>query len=407
MHLQDLTNITSQNKDFVWIDSANQKGPSFLAWEQKDRKVFESLEDAQGFTDFLKSFSGRPQNGIWVFYLSYECFGFNPTLKIKPQFTPKHPLAEFRFYKNVEEVQHSPTNNSSQNFEFKNFQCGLSKKAYQNQFQTCLKKIHSGEFFEINLTLPFEAHFEGNPQDLYLQLRHKTKAPMMAWLNWDDLTIMSASPERFFKTDFNTIDCFPIKGTRKRGVDVKSDQELIEDLSQNSKEKAELLMVTDMIRHDLGQLCIKQGVSVPDLRFVESFPYYHHAISHIQGQLQKGLNFYDLFKALFPGSSITGAPKIQVMKTIQALEQRARGIYTGAIGYIDTTGQIDCNIPIRTLTLKNNKVEFAAGGGLVADSDYEKEWEECFIKASALIDFSTDYQSVDDCLQFHNLIHTP
>lgn len=407
MQLKDLTNITSQNKDFVWFDSANGSGRSLLAYNCDEKLTFNDLNETQRFLEFLNGFKGGGQSGVWAFYLSYEASHYNPQIPMSFENKKDMPLAEFRFYKNVISTPLTESNHHSNEFTIKNLKCNISKLDYKKQFESCLDKIKSGEFFEINLTLPFTADFKGSVLDFYLKLRSDTKAPMMSWFCWEDLQILSASPERFFKTDFKTIDCYPIKGTRKRGIDALSDQNYIQDLEQNTKEKAELLMVTDMIRNDLGRLCQKQGVSVPTLRRCESFPYYHHAISHIHGQLQPGLSFKDLFIALFPGSSITGAPKIQVMKNILALENRARGIYTGALGFIDHNGVLDCNIPIRTLTLKNNKLEFAAGGGLVADSEYEKEWEECFLKASGLIESSLDYDSVDDCLQFHNLIHTP
>jgi para-aminobenzoate synthetase component 1 len=209
---------------------------------------------------------------------------------------------------------------------------------------------------------------------------------MMAFLRHDDEAILSASPECFFRLEDMRLTTFPIKGTVKRGTTPWDDAQNTAALIADAKSRAELLMVTDMLRNDLGRVCRMGTVRVKDLARVETFSHYHHLISEITGELVPGTTFAAVFAALFPGGSITGAPKTKVMEEIARLENRYRGVYTGAIGLIGDHGFVEFNIPIRTLTVRGDKLTFATGGGIVVDSTAAAEYEECLIKAAGILE---------------------
>ena len=161
---------------------------------------------------------------------------------------------------------------------------------------------------------------------------------------------------------------------------------MIAALTDSAKDKAELLMVTDMIRNDIGRICKTGSIAVPVIFAAHTFSHYHHLISTVTGELKPDTNFYDVFKAIFPCGSITGAPKIKVIESIDKLENQARGVYTGALGLISNNGYVDFSVPIRTLTIHNNQISFGVGGGIVADSQCDSEYDECLLKAKGLLE---------------------
>jgi len=234
--------------------------------------------------------------------------------------------------------------------------------------------------------MEFQGEFSGSHINLYHKLRKITQAPMMSYMDFPELKILSASPERFFKIKDHNIHCYPVKGTIKRGDTQKQDETNKIKLLKSDKDQAELLMVTDMLRNDLGRFCQTGSVKVEELVHVHTFSHYHHLISEIEGKLDEDYRFSDVFRGLFPGGSITGAPKIKVMEHIDKLENRARGVYTGAIGYMSNNGIIDFNIPIRTMTIQDEQLSFATGGGIVADSECEAEYDECMVKAAGIVE---------------------
>ena len=223
------------------------------------------------------------------------------------------------------------------------------------------------------------------PEMLYQSLRGVNPAPFAGYLNFGQIKVLSSSPERFLKVKGREVQTRPIKGTRPRGDTEKKDKKLAEELLSSIKDRAELIMIVDLERNDLGRICEFGSVKVPELITLETFPTVFHTVSTIEGQLRQGKDRIDLLKATFPGGSITGAPKIRSMEIIDELEPTTRGIYTGALGYFGFNDTMDINIVIRTLLVKNEDFYFQVGGGIVADSDPENEFQETLDKAKALI----------------------
>ena len=262
----------------------------------------------------------------------------------------------------------------------------ISRKTYNSGFESIKKSLVDGDYFELNYTMEFETSFAGSPLDLFLCLRNTTKAPMMSYIDFPEVKILSSSPERFFQIQENRINMFPIKGTIKRGANPEDDEKQKQILFNSHKDQAELLMVTDMLRNDLGRVCKTGSVSVDSLSKVHTFSHYHHLVAKITGLLENKVGLVDVFEAVFPCGSITGAPKIKVMEHIEKLENRARGVYTGAIGFISDNGYADFSVPIRTITIQDAILNFATGGGIVADSDCDQEYDECLVKAAGIME---------------------
>jgi para-aminobenzoate synthetase component 1 len=248
--------------------------------------------------------------------------------------------------------------------------------------------IYAGDIYQANLSQRFQTILpEGDsPFALYQRLRRLNPAPFAAYLNFGDIVIASASPERFLQLRGGWVETRPIKGTRPRGATPVEDKAHARELLASEKDRAENVMIVDLLRNDLSRVCRDHTVTVPELCVLESYATVHHLVSTVVGQLNPGATAIDLLRATFPGGSITGAPKIRAMEIIAALEPTQRGPYCGSIGYVGFDGNIDSSITIRTYAIKNNVVTFQAGGGIVADSDPAAEYEETLTKAGALME---------------------
>ena len=245
--------------------------------------------------------------------------------------------------------------------------------------------IIAGDIFQVNLSQRFEADLTVPPYELYRRLRQVNPAPFASYLNFEGVTIVSASPERFLRVDGDWVETRPIKGTRPRGKDNVEDAMLAEELTHSIKDRAENVMIVDLERNDLGRVCQYGTVKVTELAILETFPTVFHLTSTVVGRLRHDKNRIDLLKAAFPGGSITGAPKVRAMEIIDELEPTRRSVYTGAIGYLSFGSNLDLNIVIRTFLVKDGKVYFQVGGGIVYDSNPEAEYKETLDKAKALI----------------------
>ncbi|NPV52693.1 MAG: aminodeoxychorismate synthase, component I [Firmicutes bacterium] len=261
----------------------------------------------------------------------------------------------------------------------------FTREEYLRAVERAQEYIRAGDIFQVNLSQRLTAKIAGSPWDLYRQLRQINPAPFGAYLNCRDVVIASASPERFLKVRDRKVETRPIKGTRPRGRTQKEDRALRAELMYSPKDRAELVMIVDLERNDLGRVCEYGSVKVPELIVLEEYPTVFHLVSTVEGTLRKECDIVDLLLAAFPGGSITGAPKIRAMEIIDELEPTQRGPYTGSIGYIDFAGDADLNIVIRTFIMKGDQVHFQVGGGIVADSVPELEYEETLHKARALI----------------------
>lgn len=261
----------------------------------------------------------------------------------------------------------------------------MDQAAYSHAFNRIKHYLREGDCYQVNLTQGFTADCQGNPWTAYQVLRQLNAAPFSAYLNFPDVQILCSSPERFLKLQHGVVETKPIKGTRPRKHNAIEDQEQIKALLNSNKDRAENLMIVDLLRNDIGKVCKHGSVKVPTLFAVETYATVHHLVSTVTGILAKNRHALDLLRSCFPGGSITGAPKIRAMEVIEELEPHRRGVYCGAIGYIGFDGNMDTNIAIRTLAHTNGSIRFWAGGGIVNDSQVDEEYQECFDKAAAMI----------------------
>jgi para-aminobenzoate synthetase component 1 len=262
----------------------------------------------------------------------------------------------------------------------------FTHRGYLDAVARVREYIVAGDIFQANLSQRLEAPLEEDPWHLYRRLREVNPAPFAAYLEYDGVYVASASPERFLQVDpAGHVETRPIKGTRPRGLSPLHDAALSRSLWDSEKDRAENLMIVDLLRNDLSRCCRPGTVRVPELFALEGYPTVHHLVSTVVGELAPGRTAEDLLAAAFPGGSITGAPKVRAMEIIAELEPTRRGIYCGSIGYLGATGAMDTSIVIRTLVAAGGRVTFSVGGGIVADSEPESEYQETLQKARALI----------------------
>jgi para-aminobenzoate synthetase component 1 len=261
----------------------------------------------------------------------------------------------------------------------------LGRDAYAAAFRAVLEHIRVGDCYQVNLTQRFEAEADGDAWHAYVRLRAINPAPFAAYLDLPDGKIVSSSPERFLRVRGDRVETKPIKGTRPRSHDPERDRALAEELRTSAKDRAENVMIVDLLRNDLGKCCVPGSVRASKLFDIESFASVHQLVSTVEGTLAPRKHALDLVAACFPGGSITGAPKVAAMKIIEELEPQRRSVYCGSIGYIGFDGNMDTNIAIRTLVQQGNRVYTWAGGGVVADSDVDAEYQESLDKAAAML----------------------
>lgn len=262
----------------------------------------------------------------------------------------------------------------------------MDKARYETAFTRIQRYITDGDCYQVNLAQRFSARAKGDAWTAYRQLRRISPAPFMAYMNFGDLQVLSASPERFLQVVGPHVETRPIKGTRPRAGDAQRDEANARDLQSSLKDRAENLMIVDLLRNDISKSCQTGSVRADRLFALESFANVHHLVSTVTGHLTPGMTAVDLLRGCFPGGSITGAPKLRAMEIIEELEPNRRGIYCGAIGYIGFDGNMDTNIAIRTAVYSDGEFRFWAGGGIVADSEMEKEYRETWDKASSMLD---------------------
>ncbi len=262
-------------------------------------------------------------------------------------------------------------------------------KQYVAAVQKALEHIHEGDIYQINLSHRLEVALKNwrqytHPAGVYQHLRQLSPSPFSAYLDDGQTVILSSSPERFLKLTDDVAQVRPMKGTRPRGKTTQEDEYNRRELMDSAKEKAELLMVTDLERNDLGRVCRYGSIKVKTMRRIEEYKTVFQATSTVEGLLHQDRDRFNLLESTFPSGSVTGCPKIEAMKIIRCLEKSSRGLYTGALGYISFGGDMDFSVLIRTLFLEKDKISFYVGSGIVADSNPQKEYEETLIKARAM-----------------------
>jgi para-aminobenzoate synthetase component 1 len=261
----------------------------------------------------------------------------------------------------------------------------FTRDAYLRNVERALELIAAGDIYQVNLAQRFQVDPAPEFGALYRSLREIAPAPFLASLTLPGGGVASSSPERFFRIEGDLIETWPIKGTRPRGATPEADAELAGALRRSAKDRAENVMIVDLERNDLGRVCEIGSVWVPALCEVSSHSNVHHLVSRVEGRLRPDAGPVDVIRAMFPGGSITGAPKIRAVEIIDALEPVRRGVYTGAIGYWDVSGNCDWNVAIRTIVSAGGVASFHVGGGIVADSTPEGEYEETLVKASGMM----------------------
>jgi para-aminobenzoate synthetase component 1 len=264
----------------------------------------------------------------------------------------------------------------------------FTHEGYLSAVNRVREYILAGDIFQANISQRFQAPLPEDPYALYCRLRRRNPSPFAAYLGFGELAVLSASPERFLllEEESRLVETRPIKGTRPRGLGPMHDAALGRALGESEKDRAENVMIVDLLRNDLSRVCRPGTVRVPELFAIEHHPTVHHLVSTVLGELEPDADAVDLLRATFPGGSITGAPKVRAMEIIAELEPTQRGVYCGSIGYLSLTGTMDTSIVIRTYLALRGQVYFQAGGGIVADSDPELEYRETLDKARGLIE---------------------
>lgn len=265
------------------------------------------------------------------------------------------------------------------------FVANMTQAHYREAFHHIKDWIAAGDCYQVNLAQRFSADYQGDPWTAYQAMRRASPTPFAAFLDFDDLKVLSHSPERLLRSDHGNVEARPIKGTRPRSKNIDEDAIAAAELLASEKDRAENLMIVDLLRNDLGRNCKPGSIKVPVLFSLESYSNVHHLVSTVTGQLADGHDHLMLLRDAFPGGSITGAPKIRAMEVIRELEPVPRSVYCGAIGYISSHGRMDTNIAIRTLVVDEQQVHCWGGGGIVADSDCEMEYQESITKVRNLM----------------------
>ena len=270
----------------------------------------------------------------------------------------------------------------------------MSQAAFEQMVTRALGHIRAGDIFQANLAQRFVGTWQGSSLPLYETLRRLNPSPFACWLRWEDLAVVSCSPERLVRVQDGRIDTRPIAGTRPRGATSDEDALNSLELLLSEKERAEHIMLVDLARNDLGRVCRAGSVQVNELMGLEAYSHVLHIVSDVAGVVSPGVDAVEVIRAVFPGGTITGCPKVRCMQVIRELEPVPRGLYTGSLGYVGFDGTLDLNIAIRTLVIQGQRLSLHAGAGIVADSIPEWEYHETLAKAQALLSaVATSYAS--------------
>ena len=265
------------------------------------------------------------------------------------------------------------------------WQSNMTAQEYADKFSRVQAYLHSGDCYQVNLAQRFQASYQGDEWQAFTRLNASNRAPFSAFIRLEQGAILSLSPERFIHLADGTIQTRPIKGTLPRLTDPLADRQQAERLAASPKDRAENLMIVDLMRNDIGRVAEPGSVRVPELFVVEPFPAVHHLVSTVTARLPASRTACDLLRAAFPGGSITGAPKVRAMEIIDELEPHRRSAWCGSIGYVSLCGTMDTSITIRTLTACSGSLYCSAGGGIVADSQAEAEYQETFDKVNRIL----------------------
>ncbi|MBI9040159.1 aminodeoxychorismate synthase component I [Lutibacter sp.] len=396
----------------VWLDSNNyqQKHSNFDAVLAVDsfsqikstyKNAFQQLKNYQTNTkDFIFGYlSYDLKNDVEnLSSTNFDGLDFPDLFFFQPKklFFIKGNTVEVKYISNFDDEIHSDfekINNQTSNIQQPTInnqikiKLRIHKDEYFNKLNTILNHIHRGDIYEANFCQEFYSENSTiNPLEIYQNLNEISKPPFATFLKLNNQFLLSASPERYLKKDGETVISQPIKGTEKRASTKIEDEKLINQLEQNPKERAENIMIVDLVRNDLSRAAIKGSVKVEELCKVYTFEQVHQLISTVTCKVKNTVHPVDIIKDTFPMGSMTGAPKISAMKIIEAVEETKRGIYSGAVGYFTPNGDFDFNVIIRSILYNASKkyVSYSVGGAITSKSVPEKEYEECLLKAKAM-----------------------
>ncbi|QQK79991.1 aminodeoxychorismate synthase component I [Salicibibacter cibi] len=325
-------------------------------------------------------------------YISYEAAkGLRPELSVVSGH--KMPLVWFGIF----EKTSPPPDMMTQSYHLSDWAFSTSAPDYKNNVEDIRQSIARGETYQVNYTMRMEARFQGHARTLYERLKPSQQGIYSAFLNTGQQQILSVSPELFFQKKGNHLRTKPMKGTIARGATKQEDERLYKELRHSKKDQAENVMIVDLLRNDLGMIADTGTVHTTDLFAIEAYPTVWQMTSTIDAELKRGIDFVEIFRALFPCGSITGAPKKETMKKIAALERDSRDVYCGAIGYITPTGDSVFNVAIRTAIVDSvkQKITYGTGGGITWDSSPQGEYEEAVLKSKIVADMRTDFSLLE------------
>ncbi|MEK7673358.1 MAG: chorismate-binding protein [Patescibacteria group bacterium] len=374
--IAEFQNLAKTDKNICFLYSA-QNGKSLLA------KNPQTIYSGDNLIDFQK-FAKKHQNKLLIGYFSYDLAYQLHNIKPKAKDDLKLPKIYFLAFNNWEEFETSDNENipNEKQKTAINFKTTITKKNYKKSYEKIKDYIKKGEVYQLNLTHRLEAQTKIPPRDLFLKVIQKNPVDYLAYLEGHDFEILSASPERFIKTEGDYIETCPIKGTRPRGKTQQEDKKLTQELLKSPKETAELNMITDLLRNDLHKICKVGTVKVQGHRLLQKCPTVWHTYSKITGKL--ATTPLNALISMLPGGSITGCPKKRAIEIIDELEPKMRGVYTGVIGYIKPhQSELNFNIAIRTIIKKKTKLYLQVGGGIVIDSKNQDEYQETLDKAKS------------------------
>lgn len=442
VQLQSLSLLISQSENpFIFGgNKAKADNGRFSYWTAKpietfefntsDKKPFEKLQEVLDRYESEENIETLPEGifcGGWAGYFSYELGRFIEKI---PQTTTDDyhlPLIRLCFYDSIicydhkentfilialdtgglqavegkftfledcirqaENIPDSKFDRSDMDINPSEIDCNMNKQYYLDSIEKIKKHIYDGDIYQVNFSQRFQCDFENEAIELFGWQNENNPSAYSAYIDAGVFKIVSASPEMFLTITDRVIRTQPIKGTRARLAqtnpeNIKTNQKNLTELLTSEKENAELNMIIDLERNDLGRICRYGSIKVTQPRTIEKHPTVFHASAVIEGSLRDEIGFCDILKAVFPGGSITGAPKIRSMEIIDEIETTERSVYTGSIGFIGVDGSVCLNIAIRTIIIKDQKAFVQSGGGIVADSDKYAEWDETIIKAKALL----------------------
>lgn len=372
--------MISQDKLLEMAEKYGDEAGTVLLYSEKQIYLF--IDPVETLT---LSSEGNPWDTLrdkidgdwWVGYLTYEMGAFSDEKEL-PYYSPTIPLAQFFRYEKIFSAPRSDLVVEKQSFHGES-----DSEGYIELIEKIQEEIRLGDVYQVNLSHEMKWPFKKDPFAFFKNLMKLNPAPFSAYFRGDDFSIISSSPERLLQKKGDVLKTRPIKGTAPRGVGEKEDGLLAQALMHSEKDRAELLMITDLMRNDLGKVSLPGSVNVRRLIELETYPNVFHLVSEVCSLADPKINVVDLLRAVFPGGSVTGCPKLSAMESIYRHEKRARGIYTGSIGYF-RDGDFDFNIAIRTALHQNNILSCGLGGAIVADSDPKSEYSETLHKGASI-----------------------